>query len=233
LPRSGLGAAGSAVHALRAGKARIHAAANKQRTATIVDLAGAAAGPQGGAVASPAAGTTVIVEVPREEGTSLSVRGGVAADATASAWRARVTVAPGASQQVRLDVDRPLVQSVQLLDAPAVLAGLLGQDLDGLAPATLAALRQIAELQAQRVAAQQYIADRQHDRIEAIADQQRERQNVQILAGNDPERHRYIESLGKVETRIEDLAARIERVRQDEGDIEDRLETALAALSVE
>jgi hypothetical protein len=28
LPRSGLGAAGSAVHALRAGKARIHAAAN-------------------------------------------------------------------------------------------------------------------------------------------------------------------------------------------------------------
>jgi hypothetical protein len=203
----------------------------KLRTTTLVDLVGAAARSPGDASAAPA--EVVIVELPRESGTAVAVRGAIAADPTTSAWRARLTVAPGTSKQVRFDVDKPVEQAVQLTEATAVLAGLRGQDLDGLSPATIASLRRIGEMQAERSRLEALVAGLERNKTEAVADQQRARQNVQVLAGNDPQRARYVSQLGDIETRIQDISEQLARARRAVQEATEQLATAVSTFAVD
>ncbi len=124
------------------------------------------------------------------------------------------------------------MQSLRLLDGAEVLVGLEGQDLDGLSAGTREALHRLVSLQAAKVRADAAVATVQTERAEAVADQQRIRQNVQALSGADPQRSRYVELLGQPEATIASLTVQLARSRAAAADAAAQLSNAAASLTI-
>jgi hypothetical protein len=148
----------------------------------------------------------VIVEQPMIPGWTLVEPAGKTVEETATAYRIALDVKPGETQSVRFTLERPLEDTLRILDIDDEQLGAFVKD-TALAPAVRTALGELARLR--RVVGDKKAAA---ERIDAVIawntdDQSRIRANLERVDKESALHKRLIEKLADEETRIEGLQA--------------------------
>ncbi|MFN3649368.1 MAG: hypothetical protein ACK47B_07275 [Armatimonadota bacterium] len=173
---------------------------------------------------------TLLVQQAKDEGFDLA-QPKTAAEITPEAYRFRVTVAPGETEKLTVSTERPVTETVALLDADLDLLLTYTRN-DRVSPEVKRALeelvtrrRKITELQGRRAAVEAELK-------EIDAEQARIRQNMERLDRNSPLYMQYVQKLTEQEAQIETLRAEQRRLRQQEAEAQQELRQYLDSLSV-
>ncbi|HLJ18631.1 MAG TPA: hypothetical protein VKU84_00450, partial [Stellaceae bacterium] len=173
----------------------------------------------------------VIVEQPTMPGWTLVEPAGKAVEETANAYRVAIDVKPGETQSVRFTLERPLEDTLRILDIDDEQLGAFVKD-TALAPAVRIALGELARLR--RVVADKKAAA---ERIDAVIawntdDQSRVRANLERVDKESALHKRYIEKLADEETRIEGLQAERAKAADDTRAAQAAVDAYIAKLSL-
>lgn len=153
-------------------------------------------------------GRRVLVEVPKQAGSTLAPGLAKPVEETAVAWRFAVDLKPGETQTLSYALDRDEEEEIAMLEGVDELVAVSG--LPGLSAPARAALERIAGLRAAE-AARTAERDRLNTQREAVeADEQRLRDNLGAVQPGDALRTRLVRQLDADETRHAQLAAAIE-----------------------
>lgn len=167
----------------------------------------------------------VLVEHPFQPGYTL-LAPAAPTERTARVYRFAVTVAPGKAETLKVTQERPLAQTIALLDADLNALSVYTSRAD-IPARTRAALQDIVQRRrrVQELAAQ---AGAREAEIKAIGEEQdRIRKNMAALDRNSALYKRYVGELDRQETRIQALRAEAQRLRNAAGEADRALRAYL------
>jgi hypothetical protein len=181
--------------------------------------------------APPAEARHLLIEIPKYLGTALVTDdGSQPVEQTATLWRLAVDLAPGATREITVHVDRIIAQQTVLMQDSRVLANLL--DTQTLAPRTRAALQHVADLRAAE-AAHAAARDRLKAQLaQAGQDEDRVRKNLAVIPANDALHARLVQQIAGDEDRIAALAKSIAEAETAVTQAHQALSAAVQALEI-
>ena len=175
-----------------------------ERQSTTYTIAGAAREPR-----------TVIVEHPRRQGWTLVEPAGTETrDATPTAYRLPVTVPAGATVTLTAAAERPRLERIGLTDLPPERLGAYASAAE-LPAAVREALTRVAALRATLAEREQRAAAVERERADVVADQQRQRENLQALPANSDLARRTIARMAEQEAQLDRLGKDLTAARRE------------------
>jgi hypothetical protein len=154
----------------------------------------------------------VLVEVPKQGDSTLTVEGGAVPDTeeTATAWRVPVSLKAGEVRKLTAYVDRLEREDTALLtDDASVVVQLLNEQT--LAPPARTALQRIAALRQDEAAKRAMVNQLKAQQAAILQDEDRIRRNLAAVAPNDALHARLTRALDADETRLDQLNQWVEQ----------------------
>jgi hypothetical protein len=154
----------------------------------------------------------VLVEVPKQGDSTLTVEGGAVPDTeeTATAWRVPVSLKAGEVRKLTAYVDRLEREDTALLtDDASVVVQLLNEQT--LTPPARTALQRIAALRQDEAAKRDMVNQLKAQQAAILQDEDRIRRNLAAVAPNDALHARLTRALDADETRLDQLNQAIEQ----------------------
>ncbi len=173
---------------------------------------------------------TVLVEHPFRSEYKL-VAPAAAAERAANYYRFAVAVPPGTSQTLKVAVERPLSQTIAILDGDLNALAFFANRKD-IAPRLREALQEVVQRR-RRVQEREQLAASREGEIEAIGkDQDRIRKNMVALDKASALYKRYVGELDRQETRIQNLRQEAGRLRKEAAEADRDLRAYVDNLSI-
>ncbi|MBV8167998.1 MAG: DUF4139 domain-containing protein [Alphaproteobacteria bacterium] len=150
----------------------------------------------------------VILEVPRVGGWTITAPDPAAVRMTPGTWRVPTALEPGAEKTLIIVLERPLQETVRILDLDDARLGVLvsARELPAKLRDALTELQKRRQALAEQRTQQQRL---QGERDALAQDQARVRENLNAVQKGTPIHNRLIDKLGQQETRLEQLATSI------------------------
>lgn len=173
----------------------------------------------------------LIIEHAIPPGWSLAEPNEATAERTATHWRFALDLKPGEERAFTVALERPLVETMQVaeLTGEQVAAWASAPELDA---KTRAAFAELAGLRAAVEQARAEIARLETERAQIFDDQARLRENLQRTPRESEIYGRYLEKLGRQETRLDELAVALDAAQLAERRASDALAAHVADLEL-
>jgi hypothetical protein len=154
----------------------------------------------------------VLVEIPRDDGRTLTLEGDAlpGTEETATAWRLPVTLKPGEVRKLTAYIDRLEREQTALLDDDAqVVVRLLNEQ--ALTPAARTGLQRLAALRQDEAAKRAILNQLKAQQAAIMQDEDRIRRNLAAVAPNDALHGKLTRALEADETKLDQISQAIEQ----------------------